>query len=116
MNEAPMNEPAEVSPEMLESLGYFLYEGPVPFDEVPFPEIEDSGDFDWAVSDPEICRRYQRLVVAVCDRRVWGAGKDAQAAREDARSIPAVPPSTSLSTCRSGEGPGLPLVLRHGMG
>ncbi len=96
MDEAPRNEPAEVSPEILESLGYVLYEGPVPFDEVPFPDVEENGDFDWAASDPEIGRRYQRLVVAVHKRRVWGAGKDARAAREDARKNPGCPAPDQL--------------------
>jgi hypothetical protein len=96
MNDAPMNEPAEVSPEALEALGYAVYEGPVPFDEVPFPPADDNGDFDWATSDPEICRRYQRLVVAVRNRRVWGAGNDAQAAHDDARKNPDCPAPDQL--------------------
>jgi hypothetical protein len=96
MNDAPQNEPTRVSRETLESLGFAIYEGPVPFDELPFPAVEDNGDFDWAASDPEICRQYQCLVVAVRNRKVWGAGKDARAAGEDARKHPDCPAPEEL--------------------
>jgi hypothetical protein len=85
MNDVPKNEPTRVSPEVLESLGFTEYKGPVPLDELPFPPDEDNGDFEWAANDQELHRRYQRLVVAVRNRQVWGAGKNARAAWEDAR-------------------------------
>jgi hypothetical protein len=99
MNDVPKNEPSPVSQEtreLLESLGFAVYEGPVPFDELPFPVEEDNGDFEWAASDPEICRLYQRQVVAVRNRKVWGVGKDGRAAYADARKQPDCPAPDEL--------------------
>ncbi len=99
MNDMPTNESTPVpqeTRELLESLGFALHEGPIPFDDLPFPVEEDNGDFEWAASDPEICRLYQRQVVAVRNRKVWGVGKDGRAAYADAQRRPVCPAANDL--------------------
>jgi hypothetical protein len=71
--------------EQLEALGYTVYDGPIPFDEVPIPPCPHEEDYDWVWGNRELHEQYQGLVVAVRDRKVWGAGKTHQAAWEDAR-------------------------------
>jgi hypothetical protein len=85
MNDVPTNEPTRETRERLEALGYAIYEGPVPFDEVPIPEPPNAEDYRWVWSNRELHAQYQGLVVAVRDRKVWGAGKSHSAAWEDAR-------------------------------
>jgi hypothetical protein len=100
MNDVPKNEPAKVSQqtrELLESLGFVIYEGPVPLDELPIPEPPNAADAAWAMNDRELHRRYQGLVVAVRDKTVWGAGKDEKAAWEDARKKPGCPAQDDLA-------------------
>ncbi len=76
--------------------GFLVYKGKIPFDELPFPEPVGEEDFDWAFNDPDVCARYEGLIVAVLNRRVWGAGKDYGAAWDDARKQPDCPPHHEL--------------------
>ena len=55
-------------------------------------------DHEWVLHDAEVQRRYAGQVVAVHDRRVWGAGKTHQAALNDALSRPGCPPRGELAT------------------
>src|SRR5438874_840167 len=97
MNDVPTNEPTQVSRETLESLGFAIYEGPVPFDEMPIPEPPNAEDYAWALNSRELHRQYQRMVVAVHHHKVWGVGKDYNAAWDDARTKPGCPEREELA-------------------
>jgi hypothetical protein len=55
-------------------------------------------DHEWVLHDAGLQRQYAGQVVAVHDRRVWGAGKTHQAALNDALSRPGCPPRGELAT------------------
>jgi hypothetical protein len=48
-------------------------------------------DYEWALRDPEVRRRYDGKVVAVHRRKVWGAGRTYDAAWEAACRQPDCP-------------------------
>jgi hypothetical protein len=96
MNDVPTNESKEELKERLRALGFVQYEGSIPFDEVPIPPCPNEEDYQWAYNSRELHRQYQRKVVALLHRKVWGVGKDATAAWEDARSKPGCPGETDL--------------------
>jgi hypothetical protein len=77
--------------------GFGCYRGSVPLDELPIPEPPHADDYGWASNSPELHRKYPRLVVAVRDHKVWGVGKDSNAAWEDARQAPGCPPLEDLA-------------------
>jgi hypothetical protein len=54
-------------------------------------------DYEWCLHDPEIQRTYGGKVVAVHNRRVWGAGKTYQAAAQAAQRCPGCPPPANLA-------------------
>jgi hypothetical protein len=64
---------------------------------LPFPPCPNEEDYDWVWSNRELHRQYQGLVVAVHNKTVWGAGKDAEAAWEDARKKPGCPEELDLA-------------------
>lgn len=70
-----------------------FYSGTIPFDLLPFPapDPEVDAEFDWASADMEVRRRYGGLVVAVFDRKVWGAGKSHREAWDAARANSSCP-------------------------
>jgi hypothetical protein len=73
--------------------GFAFYRGTRPFEELEaLPEPEDmTADFNWAMADPEVRQLYGGQVVAVRNRKVWGAGKSYQAAYEQACLAPGCP-------------------------
>jgi hypothetical protein len=77
--------------------GAVAYQGPIPFDDLPFPEPANAEDYDWALNSRELHRRYPRMVVAVHRRQVWGVGRDYQAAWEDARKKSECPAERNLA-------------------
>ncbi len=86
-------------PVVIEELhgGFARYCGSVPFDELPIPPCPNEEDYHWAMTSRELHRQYQRMVVAVRHRTVWGAGKDYKAAWEDARKKPGCPEERDLA-------------------
>jgi hypothetical protein len=98
--EAPGQTPEQlprVAREDIESnYGGACYRGSIPLDQLPFPDPPNEEDFDWAFNDPDVRRQYCGLIVAVSDRRVWGAGKDSRTAWEDARKKPGCPEASKL--------------------
>jgi hypothetical protein len=81
----------DTSLEVEEVEGVLVYRGTIPFDQLPIPEAPDKADYEWAANDTTIRQQYGGLVVAVCDRKVWGAGKNPQLAWEAARQTPGCP-------------------------
>jgi hypothetical protein len=71
--------------------GFARYCGSVPLEELPIPEPPNADDYGWACNNPELHNTYQGMVVAVCDRMVWGVGRDSSTAWEDARQKPGCP-------------------------
>lgn len=49
-------------------------------------------DYEWAINDPEVRRQYGNQVVAVYQRRIWGAGPNHRVALEMALGQPDAPP------------------------
>jgi hypothetical protein len=48
-------------------------------------------DYEWALHDPEVRRQYGGQVVAVYQKRVWGAGRDHGVASRSALATPGCP-------------------------
>jgi hypothetical protein len=78
--------------------GMARYRGSRPFEELEFPpEPPDvAADYDWAQRDPQVMQQYAGLVVAVRNRKVWGAGKNHRAALEQALQKPDCPRADEL--------------------
>jgi hypothetical protein len=53
-------------------------------------------DYEWCLHDPEVRRQYGDRVVAVHERRIWGAGADHLAALNSALQQPDCPPRKAL--------------------
>ncbi len=91
--------PDKVPPGEVEIIdGIAWYRGSRPFAELPFPSVppEVADDYDWARQEPQVQRDYTGLVVAVHNRKVWGAGKSRRAALEDAFQKIDCPPADEL--------------------
>jgi hypothetical protein len=54
-------------------------------------------DYEWVLHDADIQRQYAGQVVAVHDRKVWGAGKTHATALQAARRRRGCPPQESLA-------------------
>ena len=93
MNDTPSGDSGQTPLPGYEQNGVWIYSGSIPFDQLPFlePDPDEEADYDWASTDLEVRRQYGGLVVAVHDRKVWGAGKNHQLAWEDASRNPACP-------------------------
>ncbi len=96
--------------------GAYFYRGEIPFDQLPFPDGPSPDDAAWAMSSPEIHRQYQGLIIAVRDRKVWGAGKGISLALEDARRQPGCPPENELELVSIMGMPGPPEATEGGDG
>jgi hypothetical protein len=90
--------PAQENHDWARELGFCRVPDPSILDNLPFPpgDPRRDADFDWALNDPEVYRQYGGLKVAVHERRVWGAGRTYQLAREDALKKPGCPPAAEL--------------------
>jgi hypothetical protein len=60
-------------------------------------EIQINDDYEWALHDPEVRRQYGNQVVAVYQRRIWGAGANHAAAVDAALQQPGCPPRYFLA-------------------
>lgn len=54
-------------------------------------------DYEWALHDPEVRRQYGDQVVAVHQRRIWGAGPNHLVALNAALQQPDCPPRKNLA-------------------
>jgi hypothetical protein len=61
-------------------------------------EIQESADFDWATTDPEVQQKYAGLYVAVNRKKVWGSGKTLGDAVRSALAAPGCPGREHLAT------------------
>jgi hypothetical protein len=71
---------------------------PIPI--VPQEFLEDcptGADYDWAWENLELRPLYEGKFIAVWQRTVWGSGKTAAAAWEDARRKPGCPSVSDLA-------------------
>jgi hypothetical protein len=89
---------AASSADFEEKNGVVFYRGARPFEELEFPAetAADAADYDWALHDPQVRQEHGGRVVAVRGRKVWGAGKNARAAWEQARTVAGCPPLDEL--------------------
>ena len=55
-------------------------------------EKQINDDYEWCLHDPEVRRQYGDQVVAVYQRRIWGAGANHLAALNAALQSPGCPP------------------------
>jgi hypothetical protein len=60
-------------------------------------ERQLSQDYDWCLQDPAIQRTYAGQVVAVHQKKVWGAGKTHGEATQAALGQPGCPPREALA-------------------
>jgi hypothetical protein len=68
-------------------------QNPRPFDE---RETLLDEDYQWCLLDLTVRQTYGGQVVAAHERRIWGAGKDHEAAWRAARKLPGCPPEDLL--------------------
>ena len=59
-------------------------------------EKQINDDYEWCLHDPEVRRLYGDQVVAVHQRRIWGAGANHLAALNAALQQPGCPPRKAL--------------------
>jgi hypothetical protein len=90
--------------------GFYHYRGSIPLMDLPVQEGPGSEDYQWAIRNRELHRQYQGMVVAVHNQKVWGVGKDENAARDDALQKPGCPYSYELTLLRVVGMPGSPLI------
>lgn len=73
--------------------GFHICKGEIPFDQIEILSlpigVED--DYEWASTDPQVQREFVGRVVAVCDNKVWGAGRTSQEAIAQAQQNPDCP-------------------------
>lgn len=55
-------------------------------------EKQVNDEYEWAINDPEVRRQYGGQVVAVYQRRIWGAGPNHSVALDTALQQPGAPP------------------------
>ena len=97
-----MNEPTQRTDnsgdEYEEKDGVVYFKGSRPFEslEMPPEDPADVEDYDWAMQDPQVRQEYGGLVVAVRNRKVWGAGKNYRVAWERACQTPGCPSAGDL--------------------
>lgn len=77
--------------------GFYRYRGTIPLMDLPYDEGPSMADFEWALQNRDLHRKYQGLFVAVYDRKVWGVGKDSDAAWDDAFRKLDCPPRHKLA-------------------
>jgi hypothetical protein len=93
-NPAPADLAGTTANDIEEKNGVVFYRGARPFEELEFPP--ETADYEWALHDPQVQREYSGKVVAVRGRKVWGAGKNARAAWEEASKVAGCPPLDEL--------------------
>ena len=73
--------------------GFHIYQGEIPFDQLEIPPLppEVEADYHWASNDRQIQCEYNGRVVAVCEKKIWGAGKTPQEAIAQAQQNPNCP-------------------------
>ncbi len=65
--------------------------------------LERYHDLLWASSDPEVAERYPDKIVAVHERKVWAAGEDWEAVRQEAARNAGLPPEKFTLTTIFGD-------------
>ena len=69
---------------------------PVPLDEIGLLPEEPNPDEEWVLHDPQVREQYAGMVVAVHNRKIWGAGKTYQQAWENTLANPDCPDPEKL--------------------